>query len=120
MLQTMEGLPENVIAVSASGRVTGDDYEAVLVPAVERARARHARIRFLYRIGSEFDGFTAAALWDDATVGLRNRKSVERIAVVTDLPWVADAVKMFGIPVACPVRVFRDADLAQAKAWVSA
>ena len=70
MLQAMEGLPENVIAVSASGRVTGSDDAAVLVPAVERARARHRRIRFLYRIGAGFDGFTAAALWDDATVGL--------------------------------------------------
>jgi len=120
MLQRLEGLPENVVAVSASGRVTGHDYEVVLIPAVRRARARSERIRFLYRIGSEFAGFTAAALWDDATVGLRNREAVERIAVVTDLPWVADAVKVFGIPVACPVKVFGDADLAQAKAWVCA
>ncbi len=120
MLQQMEGLPENVVAVSASGRVTGDDYESVLLPAVERARARNERIRFLYRVGTGFVGFTAAALWDDATVGLRNRKSVERIAVVTDFSWVANAVKVFGIPVACPVKVFRNSDLAAAKAWVSA
>ena len=118
MLDAINGLPENVVAISGIGRVTGDDYEAVLRPAVNRALARHGRIRVLYRLGSDFAGFTAATLWDDAAVGFRNRRAIERIAVVTDLPWVADEVKWFGIPVACPVRVFDADDLDRAKAWV--
>lgn len=118
MLDEMEGLPENVVAMSASGRVTGDDYDAVLMPAVKRALARHERIRFLYRLGSEFAGF--ATLWGDSTIALSDRRAAERIAVVTDSPWIADAVKEFGFLAPCPVKVFADSELALAKVWVTA
>lgn len=120
MLEVIVGFPENVVAISAKGKVTGKDYESVLIPAVEKALAHHERIRFLYRVGSEFAGFTAAALWDDAVVGLRNRKAFERVAVVTDLHWLADAVKALGFLVSCPVKVFGDNELDHAKAWVAA
>ncbi len=120
MLEVIVGFPEDVVAISAKGKVTGKDYESVLIPAVEKALAHHERIRFLYRVGSEFDGFTAAALWDDAVVGLRNRKAFERVAFVTDLQWLADAVKGLGFLVPCPVKVFGDNELDHAKAWITA
>ncbi|MGA7990702.1 MAG: STAS/SEC14 domain-containing protein [Thermoanaerobaculia bacterium] len=116
----MRELPENVVAISASGRVTGEDYTAVLVPAVEKALARRERIRFLYLLGPAFEGFTASALWDDAAVGFGHRKAFERIAVVTDVPWVADAMTLFAFLAPCPVRVFGTTDLTEAKTWVSA
>jgi hypothetical protein len=34
MMQRIEGMPENVIAVTAHGSVTGEDYEKVLIPAI--------------------------------------------------------------------------------------
>lgn len=120
MLQVLAGLPENVVAISASGKVTGKDYESVLIPAVENALTHHERIRFLYRLGSEFTGFTAAALWDDAVVGLKNRKAFERVAIVTEVPWVAEAVKVLGVLVPCPVKVFGNDEADQAKDWVAA
>ncbi len=120
MLEVIAGVPENVVAISAKGKVTGRDYESVLIPAVEKALTQHEKIRFLYRIGSEFAGFTAAALWDDAVVGLRNRKAFERVAIVTDSHWVADAVKVLGFLVSCPVRVFGDHEFDDATAWVAA
>jgi hypothetical protein len=109
-----------VVAISGIGNLTGDDYQAVLRPAVNRALARRGRIRVLYRLGSDFTGFTAATLWDDAAVGFRNRRAIERIAIVRDIPWVANEVKWFGISVAGPIRVFDDDDFERAKAWVCA
>ena len=35
MLQLINDLPEKVLGVSAEGKVTGKDYETILVPAVE-------------------------------------------------------------------------------------
>ena len=41
MIRVLDGLPDNVLGVEASGKVTDDDYERVLVPAVrERLDAR--------------------------------------------------------------------------------
>ena len=35
MLKLLEGLPENVLGVSAEGKITGTDYETVLMPAIK-------------------------------------------------------------------------------------
>ena len=35
MIEIIRGLPENVVAVSVSGEVTGEDYKNVLIPAIE-------------------------------------------------------------------------------------
>ena len=60
MIKVLEGLPANVLGVEAGGRVTDQDYEDVLVPAVREKRAAHDRLRFLYVLGDDFDGWDAA------------------------------------------------------------
>ena len=35
MLKIMNDLPANVLGVSAEGKITGADYETILIPAVE-------------------------------------------------------------------------------------
>jgi hypothetical protein len=37
VLETLEGLPEGVVGIRATGRVTGDDYRTVFVSALDRA-----------------------------------------------------------------------------------
>ena len=120
MLKRIEGLPHNVVAVEASGKVTADDYEQILEPAIDHGLRTQAKIRFLYHLGPEFTGFTPGALWDDAKVGLRHRGDFERCAVVTDVTWVRDAVSLFRALMPCPVRVFQNNQLADARTWVTA
>lgn len=36
MLRIMNDLPDNILGVSAEGKITGTDYETVLIPAVEK------------------------------------------------------------------------------------
>ncbi len=119
MIERIPGLPENVLGFAASGRVTADDYEAVLIPAVEAVFARREKVRFLYHIRKDCSGFEAGAMWDDAKVGLRHLASWERMAVVTDIEWIRAAVKIFGILMPGHVRVFYDDALEQATRWVS-
>ena len=120
MIEPMQGLPDHVVAIAASGEVSARDYETVLVPAVEAALARHEKIRLLYQLGGDFTGFTAGAMWDDMKVGLDHFTKWERIAVVTDLRWVANATRMFRFAMPCPVRVFANAELAEARRWIAA
>lgn len=120
MMHKIEGLPDHVVAIAAQGKVTGEDYEQVLIPAVETALEKHKRIRFLYHLGAGFTGFTAAALWDDARVGIRHLTAFEKVAVVTDVGWIVEAVKVFAILIPCPTRVFDNLQLGEAKAWIVA
>jgi hypothetical protein len=119
MLERMKGLPDDVLGFEAKGEVTGADYESVLIPAVDEILARRQRIRFLYHLGNEFEGFDAKAMWDDAKVGLQHLTAWERVAVVTDVGWIRTAMKTFGFVMPGLVRVFSNGELAAARQWVS-
>jgi hypothetical protein len=120
MVELIPGLPDNVLGMEAKGEVTGDDYEQVVMPAIERQLEANGKARVLYVLGPEFSGYSAAAMWDDAKVGMTHPFSWERIAVVTDHDSYRRLVKGFGFLIPGDVRVFGVAELEDAKAWISA
>ena len=61
----------------------------------------------LYELGDDFQGFSAEAVWDDAKLGLSHLTAFEAVAVVTDVHWITTNVKLFGLLLRCPVKVFR-------------
>jgi hypothetical protein len=119
MLKLIPDLPDHVVGITASGHVTGDDYESVLVPAVEDKLSRNKKLNCLYNMDEDFEGFTAGALWDDAKVGMKHPLSWHRLACVTDKEWIAKSAKAFGCLWPGHMRVFKDSALEEATAWVS-
>lgn len=119
MIEPIEGLPDGVVGIEAKGEVTGQDYDEVLIPAVERALEGRDKVRLLYVLGEEFDGYSAAAIWDDTKVGMSHLFAWERVAVVTDHAAYRHLVKGFGFMIPAKVRVFALDELEQAKAWAS-
>jgi hypothetical protein len=92
MIHTLEKFPGNVVAVHCTGRVTKRDYEVVLIPAVAAAFARHRGIRLYYQTTDDFRMDSGAA-WEDLKVGLEYLTRWERIAVVTDVDLLRQAVR---------------------------
>ena len=119
MIDVTSGTPENLIIAVAHGKVTGEDYEKVLIPAIEAKLKTHKKIRLLYQLGPDFSGFTAEAVWDDAKLGIVHLTAFETIAIVTDVHWIVDAVKFLGFFLHCAVQVFRNDQLAEAREWVA-
>ena len=119
MIERMTDLPTNVLGFSAKGTVTANDYETVLIPAVDAMFSRQEKARLLYHLGEEFAGMEAGAAWDDAKVGLKHFSGWERMAVVTDVEWIRWAIRVFGLAMPGHIRVFHNRDLAEAKRWVS-
>jgi SpoIIAA-like len=120
MLEKIQGLPNGVDGVRAVGKVSKEDYEQVLVPLIDRARSDGRRLRFLYQIGRDFDGFTPAAAWEDAKVGLHSLRLIDGCAVVTDVNWIRESTRVMGFFMPCPVKVFALHDLDKAVAWLAA
>lgn len=118
MIRVMEGLPDNVVAVEAVGKVTADDYESVLMPAVEAATADGAKARMLLLFGSEFEGYDAEAALDDLKMGLHTWGEFERIAFVSDNGGYKALVKGFGFLMPGEVKLFAVEQLDAAKEWV--
>jgi hypothetical protein len=120
MIERIEELPDNVLGFLAKGTVTAEDYESIIMPAVEAQLEREPKIRFLYVLGDEFEGFEAAAMWDDAKLGLKHLTDWEKIAVVTDVEWLRAALLVLCFTMAERIHVFSNAELAAAKDWIAA
>ena len=119
MIETIPGLPDDVLGFSAKGTVTANDYESVIIPAVEAQFARKKKVKFLYLLGKDFSRFEVAAMWDDAKLGLKHFAGWEKMAVVSDVAWIRAAIEAFGLVLPGRVRVFHLRELAEAKRWVS-
>lgn len=110
---------ENLLVATAHAEVTAEDYEQVLGPAIRAAVKEHQKIRFLYQLDDDFLEFTGKAMWRDAKLRLRYLKAFEAVAVVTNVRRIVNAAEFFSFFMACPVKVFTNEQLADAKDWVA-
>jgi hypothetical protein len=115
MLEIVKGLPENVIGIVVKGRVTKEECDSVLRPALELSLKRGSRPRLYYEIGCRFPG----AGWADLEIGLDRLPQWERIAVVTDTAWVRQTVNALRFLLASEVRVFTSFEVAESRAWIT-
>ncbi|MCO5183746.1 MAG: STAS/SEC14 domain-containing protein [Anaerolineae bacterium] len=120
MIELQHSADSNIIIVTAKSKVTGDDYENVLIPAIQSTLEQYDKLRFLYVLGEEYDGFDRHALWDDSKVGMKELTHFEKIGVVTDETWIRGAVKAFGFLIPGDVKLFDNDQLAEAEAWIAA
>ena len=69
MIQIVEGLPDNVVGIVATGRVTNDDCKKVLKPLMQSSLSRHDKLRLYYEIDCRFPG----AAWEDLNIGIEHK-----------------------------------------------
>ncbi len=119
MIEEITDLPEGTLGFKISGDVTGDDYDNVLTPAIDKAIEEYDRIRLLAQVGPDFEGYSLDAIWDDTKLGLRHWNGFERVAVVTDVGWIQMGVKAMAFMMPCPVQLFAISELDDAKRWLS-
>ena len=118
MIHIVEGLPSNVVAVRAEGWVRASDYREVLIPAVDATLKRHDKIRLYYELGEAFKGIELGAVFEDAKIGLAKFPHWEKLAVVTNVGWIARAVSAFGFLVPGMVRLFSTSESSEALDWI--
>jgi hypothetical protein len=122
MVQVIPDMPAGTLGFRVSGRLTREDYVDVLVPPLRKAVQAGERLRVLYAIGPELH-MEPAALWEDlkldVELGIKHRDAWERMAVVTDLDWLWRAFELFSWMVPGAMRLFREREIEQAKAWLA-
>lgn len=118
MIELMEDLPEATLGFCFSETVSGDDITAVLLPALEAAIEQNGRIKTLMLFDADFRGFSFEAAWDDASFGLRHWDGFERMAVLTDLPWLRQSLRAITLVMPCPVRLFHAEQSDDARRWL--
>ena len=119
MIEVLDGLPEGVVGVEAVGEVSAHDYETVLIPVFEAARAQHAQVHVVFVAGERFEGFAPGALWDDAKYGFSHFKGWGRVALVTDRDWMRQLTHTFSWLAPNGMRAFPTSQLAEAMTWAA-
>ena len=119
MIEVLEGLPDGVVGVEAVGEVTADNYETVLIPLFDAARAKAEHVPVLFVAGERFTGFAPGALWDDTKYGLSHVRGWGRVALVTDIAWMQHATRAFAWLIPSGLRAFPLSQRAEAEAWVA-
>ena len=120
MIEHLKDFPDNVLAFVCKGRVTRADYDAVLVPTVEDALKKYKKVRLYYETAADFGGIDPGAIWEDLKVGMEHLTSWERVALVTDVEWIAHTMRLFSFLMPGEMKSFPTSEAAQARAWISA
>jgi hypothetical protein len=119
MIEIIQGLPEGTLGFSLSGTVAKEDYDDVLVPALEKAIEEHDRVKMLMVFGEAFEAYSPSAAWEDTLAGLRHWRGFERIAVVSEVAWLRAAVAALAPLLPCPVRLFGVQAEEEARRWLA-
>ncbi len=118
MIEQLQGFPATVVAFVGRGQVTKADYVSTLIPAVKKALTGHDRLRLYYELGTDFTGIDADAIMEDFKIGMEHLTRWERVAVVTDVQWIAHAVSLFSFLMPGAMKLFATKDVDQARSWI--
>ena len=114
-------LPESkgsILAISASGKLTDQDYREVLIPRLQAIIREHGKVRLLLDMGDEFHGWEPAAAWDDARFGLAHRNDFEKMGVIGGPDWVDWSLKIGALFIGGEIRSFPASKREQALRWI--
>jgi hypothetical protein len=122
VIEHIEGMPAGAIGLRASGKLSKADYTDVLEPEL-RAGVESGQLRLVFVL-TDFQGLEPGAWIEDVKTGLRvwvrDHAAWKRFALVTDVEWVAKAMRLFAWMTPGEVLVLEDlSKLDEAKAWVA-
>ena len=120
MVRLLGGMPVGVLGLEAVDDVKKEDYDNVIVPAIDAAIAEHGKVRLVYVLGPEFDDYEGDAVWEDLKLSARHPASFERMAIVTDARWAGPAIKLLSLVWPGQARAFPLSELEPAKRWAAA
>lgn len=118
MITFLEELPDHVIGVEITEKLRGEDFAEQLVPRVNERLTEHDKLDLLLHFQGSWQGMDAGAAWQDMRLALGKLGHWARMAVVSDIGWMATSLKMLRPFWPGEVRHFRSYQIEDARAWV--
>ena len=118
MIEIMAESSGSVLGLRASGKLTHDDYQRVLIPHLDSLFRQHGKLNLLFLMDEDFAGWELDAAWDDARYGLRHNADFGKLAVVGGPAWVERCIRLAGFLMKGEIRTFSSRQVAQAWDWI--
>jgi hypothetical protein len=119
MLTRIEDVPSYVVAFRATGEVNKDDYDKILMPAIDTADKLHGHIHFLFQLETPVKNFSTGAWLEDAWSGLKHYRGWKKVAIVSDEQAVETFTNKFSAFIPGQTKGFKLSELEAAKKWVA-
>lgn len=121
MIELLPDMPQGVIGIRVSGRLSGDELRDVKPRIFELLHT--GEIRIVEVIADDYQGFGPGGLVEDLKLGLGtvipHHSAFRRIAVVSDKDWVAHVVHALAWVIPGDIAVFGLDELESAKNWAA-
>ena len=117
MITLIPDVPENVAAFKASGEITKEDFENLVIPHVKAKVNTFDELNYLFYIDTDLDQFTVGAWMKDILVGLKNLTKWNRAAIVTDKKFVQNVTDVFSVLMPGEFKSFPQDDVENALYW---
>lgn len=119
MIEIIKDLPPYVAGFKATGKVTKNDYERIVMPVVDRVATKYGKINFLLCIDTDLGNFTAGAWLDDILVGIKHFTHWNKIAIISHQGVIKKITDVFGNFIPGETRGFKMEDRAAAYIWIA-
>ncbi len=109
--------PDKVLGFKISGKLTAQDYETVLMPAIDQRVKRDGTVNVLVEWDDSFSGMEAKAMFDDAKLGFAHWNHFHRLALVGAPHWFDGFAKLFDLVSKGKVKTFEADEFVDALKW---
>lgn len=119
MITQLTDVPNTMVAFRASGEVTREDFDKIVLPAVAELVQRTDHLNYLLILDTPLKNFTFSAWIKDALLGLNNLTKWNRCAILSDSNGINSFTNLFGKVMPGEFKGYKPEQLAEAVAWVS-
>lgn len=117
MITIINDAPENVAAFNATGDVTKEDFENLVIPHVKSKVERFNELNYLLYLDTDLSNFTMGAWLQDVFLGIKNLTKWNRCAIVTDKEGVQNFTDIFSVLMPGEFKSFPKENLDNALYW---
>ncbi len=108
-----------MVGFKASGEVTREDFQNVVMPAVQAAINRNGTLNYLLVLNTELGEFTPGAWLQDAIMGAKHFLKWNRAAIVSDVKGIRVFTDLFSKVMPGEFKGFQKSEMQQAIDWCS-
>ncbi|MCY0967850.1 SpoIIAA family protein [Chryseobacterium wangxinyae] len=117
MISIINDAPENVAAFNATGDVTKEDFENLVIPYVKKKVEEFDELNYLLYLDTDLSNFTMGAWLQDVFLGIKNITKWNRAAIVTDKEGVQNFTDIFSVLMPGEFKSFPKENLYNALFW---
>lgn len=119
MIEIIPGLPSNVAAFNAKGKITANDYNKTINPLVKKIEKEFGKINYLLVINTSLKNYTLGAWIKDALLGFKYFAKWNKLGIVSNKKSIKRFTDFFGRFLPSITKGFMMEDEVIAKRWIA-